>query len=110
LCPTSQVISFSGHSGHAGSEDTRFGSDAYGISVRIDQMSRGVFRLNTGSLFLAIERLPRDGQIKGEWRPTENNRRTKYYALTGKGRNRLDSETKEWRRQTAAIARILEPS
>ena len=37
-------------------------------------MSRGVFRLDTGSLFLAIERLPRDGQIKGEWRPTENNR------------------------------------
>lgn len=82
----------------------------YGISVRIEQMSRGVFRLNAGSLFLAIERLQRDGLIKGEWKPTENNRRAKYYALTGKGRKRLDSETREWSRQTAAIARILEAS
>ena len=82
----------------------------YGISVRIEQMSRGVFRLNAGSLFLAIERLQRDGLIKSEWKPTENNRRAKYYALTGKGRKRLDSETREWSRQTAAIARILEAS
>jgi DNA-binding PadR family transcriptional regulator len=49
----------------------------YGISVRTEQMSRGVFRLNAGSLFLAIERLQRDGLIKGEWKPTENNRRAK---------------------------------
>lgn len=82
----------------------------YGICVRIEQMSRGVFRLNAGSLFLAIERLQRDGLIKGEWKPTENNSRAKYYALTGKGQKRLDSETREWSRQTATTARILEAS
>jgi len=49
----------------------------YGISVRIEQMSKGVFRLNAGSLFLAIQRLERDGLIEGEWKPSENNRRAK---------------------------------
>jgi PadR family transcriptional regulator, regulatory protein PadR len=82
----------------------------YGISVRIEQLSKGVFRLNAGSLFLAIQRLARDGQIHGDWRPTENNRRARYYALTPKGRRRLNSETREWDRQVAAIARILEAS
>ena len=82
----------------------------YGISVRIEQMSKGVFRLNAGSLFLAIQRLQRYGLIDGEWKATENNRRAKYYVLTKKGRQRLISETREWGRQAAAIARILEAS
>jgi transcriptional regulator len=82
----------------------------YGISVRIEQMSKGVFRPNAGSLFLAIQRLQRDGLIDGEWKPTENNRRAKYYVLTQKGRKRLNSEAREWGRQAAAIARILETS
>jgi transcriptional regulator len=82
----------------------------YGISARIEQISKGVFRPNAGSLFLAIQRLERDGLIDGEWKPTENNRRAKYYVLTQKGRKRLSSETREWGRQAAAIARILEAS
>jgi transcriptional regulator len=82
----------------------------YGISVRMEQVSKGVFRLNAGSLFLAIQRLQRDGLIEGEWKPTENNRRAKYYTVTRKGRKRLSNETREWVRQVAAIARILEAS
>jgi len=82
----------------------------YGISVRIEQMSKGVFRPNAGSLFLAIQRLDRDGLIDSECKPTENNRRAKYYVLTEKGRKRLNNETREWGRQVAAIARILEAS
>lgn len=82
----------------------------YGISARIEQLSEGVFRPNAGSLFLAIQRLQRNGLIKGEWKLTENNRRAKYYALGEKGRKRLDSETREWSRQAAAIAGILEAS
>src|SRR5260221_8433821 len=73
-------------------------------------MSKGVFRLNAGSLFLAIQRLERDGLIDGEWKPSENNRRARDYTLTAKGRKRLDSETREWGRQLAAIGRILEAS
>lgn len=82
----------------------------YGIAVRLEQMSKGVFRPNAGSLFLAIQRLQRDGLIDGEWKATENNRRAKYYVLTKKGRQRLNHETREWGRQAAAIARILEAS
>ena len=82
----------------------------YGISVRIEQMSKSVFSLNAGSLFLAIQRLQRDGLIDGEWKSSENNRRAKYYALTEMGRKRLNNETREWGRQVAAITRILEAS
>lgn len=80
----------------------------YGISLRIEQMSKGVFRVNAGSLFVALQRLQRAGLIKGEWKATENNRRARYYALTEQGRKQLQEETKEWGRQVAAIARILE--
>jgi PadR family transcriptional regulator, regulatory protein PadR len=82
----------------------------YGISVRIEQMSQGVFRVNAGSLFVAFQRLQRTGLIRTEWKATENSRRAKYYILTEKGRKRLNSETQEWGRQVAAIARILEAS
>ena len=82
----------------------------YGISVRIEQMSQGVFRVNAGSLFVAFQRLQRAGLIKAEWKATENSRRAKYYILTEKGRKRLSSEKREWGKQVAAIARILEAS
>ena len=82
----------------------------YGIAVRLEQMSRGVFRVNAGSLFVAFQRLQRAGLLESEWRATENGRRAKYYSLTEQGRKRLNSETKEWGRQVAAIARILEAS
>lgn len=80
----------------------------YGIGVRLDQISRGVFRVNAGSLFPALRRLERDGLIVGDWRTSENNRRAKYYALTAAGRTRLRQETRDWEAQTTAIARILQ--
>lgn len=82
----------------------------YGVSVRIEQMSDGIFRVNAGSLFVAFERLLRAGMLKGEWKTTENSRRAKYYSLTERGRKKLETETQEWTRQVAAIARILETS
>src|SRR5687767_15997272 len=82
----------------------------YGIGVRLEQVSRGVFQVNAGSLFPALRRLERDGLIAGKWRVTENNRRAKYYALTAQGRARLKSEKREWEAQTTAIARILNAS
>jgi PadR family transcriptional regulator PadR len=82
----------------------------WGVAVRIEQISRGVFRVNAGSLFVALQRLQRGGLIKSDWKATENNRRAKYYTLTEQGRKRLNSETREWGRQVAAIARILETS
>jgi len=82
----------------------------FGISVRIEQISKGVFRVNAGSLFVALQRLQRAGLIKSEWKATENSRRAKYYGLSEPGRKRLNSETEEWGKQVAAIARILEAS
>lgn len=80
----------------------------YGIAVRLEQMSKGVFRINGGSLFVAIQRLQREGLIRSEWKATENSRRAKYYILTRQGRQRLNQETREWSRQVAAIQGILE--
>jgi PadR family transcriptional regulator len=82
----------------------------YGIAVRLEQMSRGVFRINPGSLFPAFRRLERDGLITSAWRATEHNRRAKYYTLTRAGHKRLKGETAQWERQIAAIARILASS
>jgi PadR family transcriptional regulator, regulatory protein PadR len=80
----------------------------YGIAQRIEQISKGVFRVNAGSLFVALQRLERSGLIRSEWKVSENNRRAKYYLLSERGRKRLNTETREWGRQVAAIARILE--
>ncbi len=80
----------------------------YGVALRIEQVSEGVFRVNPGSLLPALLRMERAGRVKSEWRATENNRRAKYYGLTAKGRRGLRDETTSWGRQTAAIARILE--
>ena len=79
----------------------------YGIGMRLTQISRGVFRVNAGSLFPALRRLERDGLIAGEWQTTENNRRAKYYKLTAEGRSSLKQEARDWEVQTLAIARIL---
>jgi transcriptional regulator len=82
----------------------------YGIAVRLEQISRGVFQVNAGSLFPALRRLERDGIIEGDWRLTANNRRAKYYSLTTTGRARLRQETRDWEVQTTAIQRILRAS
>ena len=80
----------------------------YGIALRIEQISDGVFRVNPGSLLPALSRLERSGRIRGEWRASENNRRAKYYSLTALGRKALEQECRQWGRQIAAIGRILE--
>jgi PadR family transcriptional regulator PadR len=82
----------------------------FGITIRLEQMSGGTFRINAGSLFVALQRLTRAGLINSEWKSTENSRRARYYTLTQQGRKRLDAETREWGRQVAAITRILEAS
>jgi PadR family transcriptional regulator PadR len=81
---------------------------AHGIGLRIEQISQGVFQVNPGSLFPALKRLERAGWAESEWRSTENSRRAKYYVLTVEGRKQLKSETRDWKTQSVAIARILE--
>ncbi len=80
----------------------------YGVALRIEQISNGVFRVNPGSLLPALSRMERAGHVKSEWRATENNRRARYYLLTPSGSKALLAETEQWQRQSLAIARILE--
>ena len=79
----------------------------FGIARRIEQVSRGVFRVNPGSLMIAFRRLERDGLVAAEWQSTENNRRARVYRLTDAGRRKLRDDLKDWQRRSAAIARLL---
>jgi PadR family transcriptional regulator PadR len=79
----------------------------YGIARRIEQISRGVFKVNPGSLLTALQRLERSGWLDAEWRQTENARRARYYILTRTGRKQLDAETADWNRRVTAIGRLL---
>jgi transcriptional regulator len=79
----------------------------FGIARRIEQISRGVFKVNPGSLLTALQRLERAGWLDAEWRDTENSRRAKYYTLTRAGRKQLDVETADWNRRVSAVARLL---
>ena len=79
----------------------------FGIARRIEQISRGVFKVNPGSLLTALQRLERAGWLDAEWRDTENSRRAKFYSLTRAGRKQLDAETADWNRRAGAVARLL---
>jgi PadR family transcriptional regulator, regulatory protein PadR len=79
----------------------------FGIARRVEQVSRGVFKVNPGSLLTALQRLERAGLLDSEWRQTENSRRAKFYALTRAGRKQLEVETADWARRSSAIARLL---
>ena len=79
----------------------------WGISQRIEQLSRGVLDVNQGSLYPALQRLEQKGWIESEWRTTENNRNAKYYRLTPAGRRAVGSETQSWRRYVEAVDFVL---
>ena len=79
----------------------------FGIARRIEQVSRGVFKVNPGSLLTAFQRLERMGWLDSQWRETENSRRAKFYSLTRARRKQLDREMADWNRRASAIARLL---
>ena len=80
----------------------------WGISQRIQQVSEDVLRVNQGSLYPALHRLEGEGWIDSDWGTSENNRRAKFYRLTRTGRKRLEQETQDWARLSAAVARVLQ--
>jgi PadR family transcriptional regulator PadR len=79
----------------------------FGIARRVEQMSRGVFKVNPGSLLTALKRLERAGWLDSAWQDTPNARRAKVYTLTRTGRKQLELETADWARRSGAIARLL---
>lgn len=79
-----------------------------GVAARIHQVTRGAFAVKPGSLFPALRRLEQRGWISGEWGPSENNRRARYYTLTRTGRGQLAEEKRNWYRMTSAMNWMLE--
>ena len=80
----------------------------WGISQRIQQISRDVLQINQGSLYPALHRLERRAWIEADWGTSENNRRAKYYRLTSLGRKQLAEERANWQRFTLAVERVLQ--
>ena len=80
----------------------------YGIATRLHQLSDDALRVEEGSLYPALYRMEEQGLIEAEWRPTENNRNAKFYALTASGRKELEQHRRRWDRISFAIASVLE--
>lgn len=80
----------------------------YGIAQRLRQISRGVFQIEEGTLYPALQRLLAKGWVAGEWKQTENNRRARYYKLTTAGRKQLRTQRAEFETVLGAIVRIME--
>jgi transcriptional regulator len=79
----------------------------WAISQRLSQISDDILRVSEGSLYAALHKLEHEGWIAAEWKPSENNRRAKFYALTRSGRRQLQVETESWTRLSGAISHIV---
>ena len=80
----------------------------WGISQRIQQISRDVLQINQGSLYPALHRLERRAWVESDWGTSENNRRAKYYRLTTVGKKQLAEERASWQRFMIAIERVMQ--
>ena len=79
----------------------------WGISQRIQQISKGALEINQGSLYPALQRLEKSGLITSEWGTTDNNRRARYYRITAGGRRALGGELESWKRFSAGLEAVL---
>ncbi|MDQ3997590.1 MAG: PadR family transcriptional regulator [Gemmatimonadota bacterium] len=82
----------------------------WGISQRVQQISKGVLEMNQGSLYPALQRLEKDGLVTSDWDTTDNNRRARYYRLTATGRRALGVELESWRRFAGGLEAVLRVS
>ena len=80
----------------------------WGITNKLEQLSRSALQVDEGSLYPALYRMEEKGWIEADWRMTENNRRAKYYRLTRSGRKQLAVEESQWEHLTAAVAKVLQ--
>jgi transcriptional regulator len=79
----------------------------WAISQRLKQVSGDVLQVSDGSLYPALHKLEQEGWITAKWKPSENNRRAKFYALTRLGRRHLEKETASWDRLSSAISQVI---
>ncbi|HUQ83221.1 MAG TPA: PadR family transcriptional regulator [Gemmatimonadaceae bacterium] len=79
----------------------------WGVSERIERLSGGVFDVQQGAVYPALQRLLRRGWVTAGWRETDAGRRARFYRLTATGREQLDAETSWWRRASGGVDRVL---
>jgi PadR family transcriptional regulator PadR len=79
----------------------------WAISQRLRQVSADVLQVSDGSLYPALHKLEQEGWIKSEWKPSENNRKAKFYSLTRPGRRQLEKQAVQWDRLSGAISQVL---
>jgi PadR family transcriptional regulator PadR len=79
----------------------------YALTLRVEQISESVLRLEEGSLYPALHRMTQSGWLRAEWGASENNRRARYYSITASGRKQLAEEERSWAQLTEAVARVL---
>jgi PadR family transcriptional regulator, regulatory protein PadR len=80
----------------------------YGIATVVHPQTGGDLAIEDAALYQALHRLDRQGLVEAEWRPSENNRRARYYTLTPAGRKRLREEVANWRRYSRAVEAVLQ--
>jgi len=83
-------------------------SHGYGIANLVHERTDGELAIEDAALYQALHRIERQGLVEADWRPSENNRRARYYSLTPAGRKRLREETANWRRYTRAVEAVLQ--
>ena len=81
--------------------------NGWDISQRLKQISKDTLQVSDGSLYPALHKLEQEGWIAAEWRPSENNRRAKFYSLTRAGKKQLQVEANNWDRLAAAITAVV---
>src|SRR5213075_776278 len=83
-------------------------ANGWELTQNIQVVSKGALDVNYGSLYPALRRLEARGFVGAEWRPSENNRRARYYTLTPAGRKQLTEERAAWQRFSSALGLILD--
>ena len=79
----------------------------YQIARAIKRLSSEVLQVEEGALYPALHRLKSRGWIRGEWGLSENNRRAKFYSLTGGGEKQLRKGARAWARYADAVSKVL---
>ena len=79
----------------------------YAIAQHIVRLSGGVFAIEQGSLYPALERLQSKGWLTSRWGASPTGRRARYYTITAAGRRRLGEKQTSFDRVLAAIEAVM---
>jgi len=82
----------------------------HGIGQAIRARSENALQIEHGSLYPALHRLEKQGWLAAEWKPSEANRRARYYKLTAAGKRQLAREQSQWEAVVETIARVMRPA